>query len=152
VYRFIPLSEEDARAILDWHYPEPYGFYDPACDPDDAALILDAAYRKRHLRAAHDASGTLCGCLELHPAAGTVEVGLGLRPEDTGRGLGGAFLADALAYARSTLKPRTFRLFVADFNRRAITVYERAGFLAVGRETRHLLGRDWEFVRMERPA
>lgn len=152
MYRFAPLGEDDARAILDWHYPDPYGFYDPACDPDDAALFLDASYRRQHLLAAQDASGSLRGFLELHAAAGTVEVGLGLRPEDTGRGLGGAFLGDALAYARATLKPRTFRLYVADFNRRAITVYEQAGFVEAGRETRHLLGRDWEFIRMERPA
>ncbi len=152
MFQFTPLSEEDARDILAWHYPEPYTFYDPASDPDDASLFLDEGYRTRHLLAARDDTGRLRGFFELHASDGVVEVGLGLRPDDTGQGLGSSFLEAGLRHARATLHPHTFRLYVAAFNQRAIKVYLRAGFWEVGRETRRLANLSWEFLIMERAA
>lgn len=58
----------------------------------------------------------------------------------------------ALAFARARYAPQKFRLFVAAFNERAITAYTRLGFRVTGEETRHLLGRDWRFLCLERPA
>ena len=82
-----------------------------------------------------------------------VDVGIGLRPELTGRGLGESFLRAQLDYATSQWAPATFRLFVAAWNERAIRLYERLGFSEVGRETRHfeLVG-EHEFIQMERTA
>jgi RimJ/RimL family protein N-acetyltransferase len=82
-----------------------------------------------------------------------VEVGLGLRPELTGRGRGESFLRAQLSYAARHWRPATFRLFVTVWNERAIKLYERMGFREVGRETRRfeLVG-EHEFLRMERPA
>ncbi len=82
-----------------------------------------------------------------------VDVGIGLRPELTGRGLGESFLRAQLDYATSKWAPATFRLFVAAWNERAIRLYERLGFSEVGRETRHfeLVG-EHEFIQMERTA
>jgi len=83
------------------------------------------------------------------PASDTVEIGLGLHPERTGRGLGGSFLAAGLGYARSRYAPTRFVLAVAAFNRRAITVYERAGFTAIRVYTHSTNGGEWDFVEME---
>jgi [ribosomal protein S18]-alanine N-acetyltransferase len=41
---------------------------------------------------------------------------------------------------------------VASFNRRAITVYERAGFTAVHTYTHRTNGGEWEFIAMKRSA
>ena len=82
-----------------------------------------------------------------------VDVGIGLRPELTGHGLGESFLRAQLDYATSQWSPATFRLFVAAWNGRAIRLYERLGFSEVGRQTRHfeLVG-EHEFIQMERTA
>src|SRR2546421_416682 len=78
-----------------------------------------------------------------------VEVGLGLRPDLTGRGLGESFSRAALDFARAEWSPRRFRLYVAAWNRRALRVYERLGFREAGRQVRRfdLVG-DHEFIEM----
>jgi ribosomal-protein-alanine N-acetyltransferase len=82
----------------------------------------------------------------------SLEIGLGLHPGWTGHGLGASFLDAGLEYARRRYGPEEFVLSVASFNRRAITVYERAGFETVRSFNQRANGRDWEFVEMRRPA
>ena len=100
-----------------------------------------------------DGHGALVGFLQLERAsAETVDIGLGLRPELTGRGLGEHFVGEALAFVRTRFDPRRFTLAVASFNERALRVYERCGFVEVARSVRTTAGAEWEFVEMERPA
>ena len=83
----------------------------------------------------------------------TVEIGLGLRPDLTGHGLGRiAFLAAGLDFARGQFAPEQFVLAAATFNQRAIKVYERAGFTPVRVYMHSTNGGDWEFVEMQRSA
>jgi [ribosomal protein S18]-alanine N-acetyltransferase len=56
------------------------------------------------------------------------EIGLGLRPDLAGHGVGESFVRACLRFASAALGARSYTLTVAAFNRRAITVYERAGF------------------------
>jgi [ribosomal protein S18]-alanine N-acetyltransferase len=82
----------------------------------------------------------------------TLEIGLGLRPDLTGRGFGGSFVEAGLEFAREQFEPEQFVLGVATFNERAIKVYERAGFARV-RVYMHVTGgAEWEFLEMARPA
>jgi [ribosomal protein S18]-alanine N-acetyltransferase len=144
-----PWSEKHAHAVAEWRYEPPYDFYDLASDPDDAAELFDRAHGSRY-RAVLSADGELDAFWFFLPSHGEVEVGLGLRPDLTGRGLGTAFAEAALDYARAEWSPRRFVLHVAAWNDRAIRVYERLGFREVGRETRTfaLVG-EHEFVAME---
>jgi RimJ/RimL family protein N-acetyltransferase len=139
-------SDRHARAVLEWHYEPPYDFYDMASDPHDAAELFELPDPYRAVLEA----GDLIGFWYFMPRADEVEVGLGLRPDLTGRGRGEAFSRAALEYAREQWSPRRFRLYVAAWNARAIRVYERLGFREVGRQTRsfELVG-DHEFVEME---
>jgi ribosomal-protein-alanine N-acetyltransferase len=148
----VPLTDEHAQAMLAWAYDPPYDFYDFAADPDDARELFDPALRERYL-AVLSGGGELVGFWYVRPRGREVEVGLGLRPDLTGRGLGTAFVEAELEYARQRWRPEAFRLYVAAWNERARHVYERLGFREVARALRSFerFG-EVEFVEMEREA
>jgi len=150
--KIVDWTEAHAHEVRSWQYEPPYDFYDLASDPGDEALMHDPA-RAGHHRAVLDESGRLEAFWYFDWHGEVVEVGIGLRPDLTGRGLGEALLRAQLEYASQSWQPETFRLFVAAWNERAIRLYERLGFREVARATRHfeLVG-DHEFVQMERRA
>ena len=147
------MSQVDAEAIAAWRYPDEYSFYDWTSDADDLAELLDPQARADGYVAVDSAEGTLIGFFQYkcRPDSG-VDIGLGLHPKWTGRGLGLSFLEAGLDYARRRFEPERFTLSVASFNRRAITVYERAGFVTIRVFNHRTNGREWEFTEMCRPA
>jgi len=128
-YVFRPMNDEEAREISGWSYDPPYDFYDATSDPGDLAELLDRKRRQEGAYyAAFDERGALVGFFQFEKKGQIVEVGLGLRPDLTGRKLGLGFMLAGLEFARRHFSPTGFQLSVATFNERAILVYERAGF------------------------
>jgi [ribosomal protein S18]-alanine N-acetyltransferase len=149
---FGPMSQADAEAIAAWRYPGEYSFYDRT-DPDDLAELLDPLARADQYFAIDTKVGSLIGFFQYkRPHGSSLDIGLGLHPSWTGQGLGESFLQAGLDYARRRFAPEQFTLSVVSFNRRAITVYERAGFDKVRVFNHRTNGRDWEFIEMRRPA
>lgn len=151
-FKIAPMSQADAVAVARWHYPDPYSFYDWTADNDDAALLLDAERRKGRFFSVQDEKGNLVGFFELQKLGNDVVIGLGLHPELTGRGLGGDFLEAGIAFAQRKFRPTRFRLSVATFNKRAIKVYERAGFTTTRSFDHETNGGVYRFLEMTRPA
>jgi ribosomal-protein-alanine N-acetyltransferase len=147
-YAIRAMTEADANAVAGWRYPGEYAFYDADRDPRDLAELLDPAHWGEDYFAADDAAGTLAGFFMIKRKDEWTEIGLGLRPELTGRGLGVAFLEAGLRFAG----PGPFALHVAAFNHRAIAVYERAGFHETARYEHATSGGLYPFIRMERRA
>ena len=135
-FTFAPMDEEEARAVAAWTYEPPYDVYDvPSAHRDEsvqAFLVPDLGYHAA--RRDGDLVGFCCYGPDARVPGGDyrrddlLDVGLGLRPDLTGRGLGQAFVQAVLTFAESTRAPTGYRLTVAGFNQRAIRVYERAGF------------------------
>ncbi|MBA2753247.1 MAG: GNAT family N-acetyltransferase [Chloroflexia bacterium] len=155
-----PITADDAVTICHWRYPGQYAFYD--YDPQDwrSMLAPEANYF-----AVTDAGGAVAGFLTFGANArvpgaqdaglyreDALDLGLGLRPDLTGRGFGQAFLATALAWATELVRPAMVRLVVAAFNTRAIRAYERAGFRRGPTFTSLVHGRDVVFLLMSRPG
>ena len=127
-FNIVPMTEEQASAIATWRYEGVYAFYDWDADPEDLDELLDPSKREDRLYTVLDDEGSLVGFFGFTSEGPTVELGLGLRPDLTGRGLGLKFVSAGLEFARERYAPTTFQLKVATFNQRAIRVYERAGF------------------------
>ncbi len=162
-FTFAPMDEATARAIRQWRYDGPYAVYNAADEAGDVAEELDR--RSPHF-AVRDETGSLVGFFsfgtsaEVSESSGpalygpgrSITVGLGLRPDLTGRGVGLSFVEAGLAFARERYAPASFRLYVLSWNERAIRVYERAGFARVQTFTQRNLHGESEFVEMTRPA
>jgi ribosomal-protein-alanine N-acetyltransferase len=115
-------------------------------------MLLDPRNWEDMYYAAEDEHGWLIGFFEFKRQADTVEIGLGLRPDLTGQGIGLSFLEAGLEFARARYAPRRFRLAVTTFNLRAMKVYERAGFRPTRTFRHQTNGGIYEFVEMERAA
>jgi [ribosomal protein S18]-alanine N-acetyltransferase len=152
-----PITQTDAQTIAGWIYTPPYNFYNwnPTDDPGKLLTSIPPFF------VADDDDERLAGFVCFGAAAQVpggheanlydedlLDVGLGLRPDLTGRGLGQSFLAAALTFATTTFHPAGFRLTVAAFNERAIRVYKRAGFEERARFLNVSHGIETEFIVM----
>ena len=137
-------SAETFAEMATWRYERPYDFYDGDVDP---VLNPERFYE------ALDEDGSLVGNYYFEQKGDALEIGLGLRPDLTGRGLGLEFLLAGIEFGRRRFGLPGVILNVAAFNERAIKVYERAGFRETGRHTRRFdRWGDVEFVEMEQAA
>ena len=145
------MSEEEAEEVISWRYPGEYSFYDMERDVEDMAELRAGHVREtKYFSALED--GELIGFFDFVVYGDVVEVGLGLRPDLTGKGLGARFLEQGLAFARECFRPQRFRLRVAKFNERAIEVYRRAGFVVERDYVHDFYGTPYDFVEMSRPS
>ena len=99
------MDQAEAEAIAAWRYEPPYSFYDWTADADDLAELLGEESRADKYFSAFDPAG-LIGFFGFE-ASETEVVGLGLRPDLTGRGLGLGFLEAVCVCARA-LSPTRF--------------------------------------------
>ncbi len=134
-----PMNEADAREIQGWRYDGPYAIYNMGAGEEGLAEMLDprspySSVRDEHgALIGHFAYGTTAevegeGEPRLYGEDRVLAVGLGMRPDLTGKRNGLEFVRACVDFARDRFAPSAFRLFVLDFNERAIRVYERAGF------------------------
>ncbi len=151
-YHFQPISYDEAREISGWNYELAYDFYDATSDEDDLAELLDPERRKDAYFSAFDEEGALVGFFQFEVEGRTVDVGLGLRLDLTGAGLGLDFLLAGLEFARRRFFSTRFTLAVATFNERAIRVYERAGFSRRNVYMHHTNGGGFRLLAMAREA
>jgi ribosomal-protein-alanine N-acetyltransferase len=141
-YGFRPITAADAHIILGWRYTPPYDFYnhDPAEIDADLAVQLDPV---NAYHAMVDERGELRGFCCFGPDArvpggdygddGSLDVGAGMRPDLTGQGAGGGFIAAVVAFGQERYRPPAFRATVAAFNQRSIRACEQAGFRQAAR-------------------
>lgn len=150
-FLFVPMAAEYADEIVyRWHYDGTYAFYDMEADEDDARILLNKEYWVTIHRAVLDEHRALIGFASFYTEAGDFWLSLGLKPELTGQGLGEAFVRECVSYASShyTLPGNSIKLAVARFNRRAIKVYRKVGFVESGREVRKTHIGNVDFLEM----
>lgn len=143
-FSILPVDRESGQEIVSWQYPDPYALYNIQPDEAKAAIeaFVDPQYKYFQVRNTEDklvAFFTLG--VDARVSGGdysqdALDIGLGVRPDFTGRGLGSVFVRLALDYARKTEDPDCYRVTIAEFNLRARRVWEKAGFREVSRFSR----------------
>ena len=136
---FRPLDKISAQMIINWPYEPPYDIYNLAStDPEDTLQYLldpqNAFYgiygQKGDVEAFcyFGSDGQVNGGDYSTPA---LDIGMGVRPDLTGKGLGYQYVNAVIDFAQRTYTPDRLRVTIAAFNSRAMRVWERAGFEVV---------------------
>ncbi|QPC48302.1 GNAT family N-acetyltransferase [Mangrovibacillus cuniculi] len=144
------MTQEQAEEIAyTWHYDGVYSFYNMEADEEDLAEFLDPAVRKGSVYAVSIAQD-LVGFLSMNRVReDTIDIGLGLKPELTGRGAGAEFMTAGLNFIQKEFGVDKVTLAVATFNQRAIKLYRNVGFEDVEVFMQETNGSTYEFLRME---
>ncbi len=140
-----PISEGDLPQLLTWQYEPPYEIYSLGNGRADneqlaeaADYFLDPVY---HFYGVVDAASGELQAIISYGLDGQVsggdyseealDIGMAVRPDLTGRGLGNEFAKTAISFAVQTFRPTTLRVTIADFNGRARHVWQKQGFQPV---------------------
>jgi ribosomal-protein-alanine N-acetyltransferase len=143
------MSQEQAEEIaLNWHYEGQYSFYDFSADEEDLAELLNPQERadKYYIVLTDNEE---VGFFYFENNDETVEIGLGMKPELTGKGQGLNFIDAGLRYVISAYNPKEITLSVATFNERAIKVYKKLGFEPINVFMQDTNGSQFEFLKMK---
>jgi RimJ/RimL family protein N-acetyltransferase len=134
------MNYEEAKQISKWIYKEPYSIYSMDESENCINELLNGYYYsvsdiENNLvgyycfgEAAQVPAGNQFG---VYDCKDITDIGLGINPNLCGQGLGEKFFNSGLDFARDKLSAKKFRLTVANFNQRAIKVYQRVGFKKV---------------------
>lgn len=149
------LTETEARSICAWQYPAPYDVYSY---PDWEIVerqgwdIAIPEKRSAEYIGFRTASGLVAfGRLTLLQKY--VLIGIGLRPDSCGRGLGVTVMKSLIAEAQKRHPGQLPALEVRTFNVRAIRCYEKCGFRRVKQYVRNTLtGEDRFYFMVYQPG
>ncbi|WP_341457194.1 GNAT family N-acetyltransferase [Oceanobacillus zhaokaii] len=131
------MTENYAIEILCWKYQKPYDFYNHVLTSDAILELLTNKYFVV-LDKYNQLIGYFCTGKSARVPAGErldayngkfVDVGIGMKPELTGKGKGFEFFSTILSFIEENYNNNPIRLTVAAFNERAIHLYEKLGFV-----------------------
>lgn len=134
VYR--QADEESARKFLSWQYAPPYDVYN--CPPEqleesiryniDPANFVYALFDEEDELVAYCSYGADAQVPGGDYSEAALDIGLMIKPELTGQGLGDAFAGDVIGKGIERYAPGKLRVTIAAFNTRAVRVWEKLGF------------------------
>lgn len=130
------LTQADLSDIATWSYDGPWAVYD-ADGPLDPALGYWAVVDDRAAGGGERLVGYACLGEDarvpgLGETPGVLDVGVGMRPELVGQGLGPDFARTVLAFAAAEGGAARLRAVVQDWNERSLRLLDRLGFARTG--------------------
>lgn len=126
-----PLETCHAQEICGWTYEAPFDIYNfPSWEQmkKDGIEFGDSDLRAEQYAAVLDSQQGLIGFAQFFPLTGVTRLGLGLRPDLCGLGLGPAITRAVVSEAKRRTPTNEIDLEVLTWNTRAVRTYEHAGF------------------------
>jgi ribosomal-protein-alanine N-acetyltransferase len=132
---YLPTDETSAREFLTWKYEAPYEIYnyDLANFEKDLAYHIDPVNNLYSMYHNDELIGYCSFGRDARVPGGdyseeAIDIGLMIKPELTGQGLGTGFVANIIQHAADAYKPSKLRVTILDSNKRAMRVWEKNGF------------------------
>lgn len=154
MYQIEPMTLNYANIVSQWIYPAPYSIYSFKKDDETISELMNSEYF-----ICKDMQNNIIGYFCFGASAqiptnekdvyntGILDIGLGLRPNLCGRGLGLSFLQAGMDYGNRFLHADELRLTVASFNKRAIALYKKAGFSEAAKVTHRITNKEFIVMR-----
>lgn len=129
LFSFQKLSQSNALIIAnEWKYDGEYSFYDMTADMEDYEEFVNEDLRNENDHYEAIVNNELVGFFCIIQNGSSIEIGLGLRPDICGKGIGREFLNQILYFISNHYQFHKLIMNVAVFNQRAIKVYHSCGF------------------------
>ena len=135
-YSIQKMNIAHAKQIATWKYKDEYKFYSSENTKESMDEMMDGTYYSVCNK--DELVGFICfgrnatieegNEIQAYNNETYTDFGLGMKPDLCGKGLGLEFVTNSMRFAKKYLGIRKLRLTVASFNKRAIKVYQRAGF------------------------
>jgi RimJ/RimL family protein N-acetyltransferase len=130
-----PTDEGSARAFLQWKYEPSYEIYNYQSEhfEEDLAYHIDPSNNIYSIYQNDELIGYCSFGNDARVPGGdyskeALDIGLMIKPELTGQGLGSEYVNDVIQFARTQFLPRRFRVTILAANLRARRVWEKNGF------------------------
>ena len=127
--------EEEKYFITEWKYPGDYSVYNAEPYELQKKKGFGFANPQNHLYSFYDEK-TLIGFVNLYEEETEVFFGIGVKPDECGKGYGRQMTEIACGISRSVFPGKPLYLEVRTWNSRAVRCYEKAGFHIVGEPIR----------------
>ena len=146
------MNEEYARQITEWNYEGEYSDYNlpsyEECKNKKYGITREDRKDNYIVYTINDEVVFYSNMKEMDD--NKLYIGVGLKPEYCGKGLGNYFLNDSIIEMKKRYPERTLFLEVRSWNKRAIKSYEKLGFKITNTViSKDRLGNDTEFIEME---
>ena len=132
---FVPTDEPSARKFLTWKYEAPYEIYNYSSEnfDDDLAYHLDPKNNIYSMYRDDELIGYCSFGRDAQVPGGdyseeALDIGLMIKPELTGQGMGTSFVANIVQYAIEEYNPKKLRVTILESNTRAMRVWQKNNF------------------------
>lgn len=130
-----PTTEEEKILITEWKYEGEYSVYNAEPYEKQKKKGFGFANPQNHFYSFYDEK-KLIGFINLYEEETEVFFGIGVKPEECGKGYGSQMTETACKISRGFFPGKPLYLEVRTWNRRAVRCYEKAGFHIVGEPIR----------------
>ena len=152
-YQLRKRTKADVDEFITWSYDGEYSFYDNHIQEEKINGFLQSIDTDCFYSVMDD-GGELIGNCEFFNVGDAPEVvlavGVQMKPSLTGKGNGLRFIQAIIEQGRERIGYDHLELAVVDFNKRAMKVYEQAGFKRKGSFQNRIRGEEYHFIIMEK--
>jgi [ribosomal protein S18]-alanine N-acetyltransferase len=152
------MNEGDAREVCRWCYEEIYSIYSMDGSTECTSELLNGSYycvKNEDNKMigfycfGQDAQVPIGNMYGAYKDKDFMDIGLGMRPDLCGKGNGYEFLRKEIEFAKTLFGVEKLRLTVAEFNQRAVRLYEKSGFKRIMDFNRTNENGNTKFIVME---